>query len=464
MNTPTTYSDLTGDASAQLARALELLGGADDQASGADQGPGPAQINAGDAAAAHRDMTSALIHLGRTLLQPVDDGSGTRSRLRNASRAADAALLERLSPWAQPRDWCDPHPNPQSPAGCLTFAARLTRAAADLWSTHRGTHGGPRSPEASRMRHPSMLGAATREWRDLVAATAAVADRIQALQASAPLADPLFPTAANASDFPTPTPTRRAAADDQLDEPRGRVDLTVARPGSHPTADPILAIRDRVDHLRRMSWILAESGSAPIPILANAAAIGVLLASATAHVQRLAAEQDADPTTALDHAAGVRPDAAEVLGRRWSELARLVADLRSAHPPTTAIQVERVDLARLLTDVTRRAHRGEAREVADSLASALQAYTDVARHLGIALRAAYDRGEVYLRGRALPAHVLPRHSDLLEAKLADRPVPIPASMLRQVESAFVEIHGGSAPDRRRRPRRRPRNDDHSPAA
>jgi hypothetical protein len=308
-----------------------------------------------------------------------------------------------------------------------------------------------------------MLGAAVREWRALVTATGSVTDRISSLQAATAAQHPESPSVATPqAAYPIPTSAREPASETGLGRPCNRVEITVARPGPRPTTDPITAIQDRVDHLRRMSWILAESGTAPMPILANFAAIGVLLASATDHAHRLAAEHS-DSADELGRPALVRSDAARLLAQRWSALARLMADLRSAHPSMTAIQVERVDLARLLAEVRRRAHNGGAREIADGLWSSLQAYTEVARHLGVALWAAHDRGEVYVRGRALPAHVLPRSSDLLEAKLADRPVPMPAIMLREVESALVDLHGGPAPDRRR-PRRRPRGDDHSPAA
>lgn len=465
MNTRTTYSDLTGHASAQVERALHLLGNADRPAVVDTPGWAGTSVPADDAAAAHRDLTSALVHLGRALLEPLGDRERARSRNRGAGHAADAALLASLATWAQPRDWTEPLPDPDTPAGCLTFAARLARAAADLWNTHHGDLGRPRSPEASRMRHPSMLGAATREWRALVAAAACVADRLESLQATRAAGGTSTPAAARSqATFPTPATVHGSALASGSDVPCERVELTVARPSAQPSADPILAIQDRVDHLRRMSWILAESGTAPIPILANTAAIGVLLASATAQTTRLALDQAAQPATGLDLPATLmRAEAAELASQRWSDVSRLVGDLRSAHPSTTAIQVERVDLARLLAQVTRRARNGGSQEIADGLWAALQAYTDVAHHLGEALRAASIRGEVYVRGRALPAHVLPRSSDLLEAKLADRPVTIPESMLRPVESAYAALRGGSAPERRR-PRRRPRGDDHSPAA
>ena len=44
------------------------------------------------------------------------------------------------------------------PGAALAEAALLIRSAADLWATHHCADGRPRSPEASRMRHPSTLG------------------------------------------------------------------------------------------------------------------------------------------------------------------------------------------------------------------------------------------------------------------------------------------------------------------
>jgi hypothetical protein len=482
----TTYSDLTGDAAEHLGRTLQLLDCLAPQLEGTsgssnqvpEPGPEAAQVELCRAADAHRDLTAALVHLGRSLMEPISQGRP--SGRWPGARGGDATLLTELAPHAAARDWTAPLPAPETPAGALTHAARLTRAAADLWSTHRCSRGGPRSPEASLMRHPSMLGAATREWRELIVLAGAIADRMVALAPpGTPDGQAWMPGTPGPADYPRPSVRRHGDHHAKSAAPATRVDLTVARPTPKLASDPLTAIRDRVDHLRRVAWMLAETGSAPIPILANTAAIGVMLASATARAHRASTDLlEPAHTRGSEGSDQARPDpdhhaeatgpetgaaTADLLAQRWSDVARLVADLRSAHPSLTAIQVDRVDLARLLDQLMMHATGPGAPSIAESLSESLQMYAEVARHLAVAVHRAHGRGEIYLRGRALPANALPRRPELLEAKLADRPVPLPTSMIRELEDAYAELHRGAVPAQGQpRPRRGP--GDRSPAA
>jgi len=253
------------------------------------------------------------------------------------------------------------------------------------------------------------------------------------------------------------------------------VDLTVARPAPRRASDPIIAIADRVEHLRRFAWMLAQTGTAPNPVLVNTAVIGTMLATATARAHHAAALAGgshagapgarsagpmhgtgaADPGTAAERAA-----AADLLAARWSQVARQAADLCSAHPSPSAIQVERVDLARLLSRITPDSCTDP--RVADALWAALQRYSEVARHLARAVRRAQDRGEVYLRGRAIPTPWLQRDPDLIGARLADRPVPLPPQVLRRLLSTYAEVSAGTSA--RVRPKTRHTGDGRSPAA
>ena len=106
-----------------------------------------------------------------TLTRPLAAGADRPGRRRGGP---DARLLRSLETVARPRDWSEPSPT-DGPGADLAEAALLIRSAADLWATHHCADGRPRSPEASRMRHPSTLGAASREWRTLVALTATAA-------------------------------------------------------------------------------------------------------------------------------------------------------------------------------------------------------------------------------------------------------------------------------------------------
>ena len=167
----TTYSELTRRAAGciSLAHTSTQAGADDPQAQAA-------------LLAAHRDLAAALVHLGRTLARPMaaprTEGADHPSPgpfPRRRRGGPDARLLRSLATEAVARDWCEPPPG-EGPAAELAQAARFIRTAADLWATHHDGAGRPRSAEASRMRHPAMLGAASREWRSLVALAAEAAD------------------------------------------------------------------------------------------------------------------------------------------------------------------------------------------------------------------------------------------------------------------------------------------------
>ena len=479
----TTYSDLTREAAGHLGRALVLIDSLR-TSPGTNRGGGLAQspeVQRG--AAAHRDLTDALTHLGRTLLDPrgADRGPG-RSRAR-LGRSSDRMLLTDLEQRAEARDWEAPRPTGTSPAAALDRAARLTRAAADLWATHHSPTGEPRSPEASLMRHPSMLGAATREWRELVVVAGAIADQLLALADSlpavgSPTQEPVRGEAHTAehpatqlrrddlrglADYPSPAPGPRSAGYRPIHSAATSltwVDLGVARPGRRRASDPLMALQDRVDHLCRVAWMLADSGTAPIPVLANTAAIGVMLATATEKAHR---DRSAGVGAPMDRDQHLKAEAAARATRRWSEVARQVANLRSAHPSANPIQVERIDIARLLDQVAVTERAPGAPSPADALTAALDSYGRVAQHLTLAVRRAQEKGEIFIRGRAVPTEVLSRRPDLLEAKLADRVVETPSTVVRRLERAYADVHpDGSSLGRRRR--RSSDSPDRNPAA
>jgi hypothetical protein len=123
----------------------------------------------------------------------------------------------------------------------------------------------------------------------------------------------------------------------------------------------------------------------------------------------------------------------------WREVGRAVEQLRSPHPAQTAVQVERLDLRRLIERVVRAgdARRGSVMQVTAQALGELAAEFDlVAPDLLRAVRAAGGRNELYVRGRALTNDMLPRSPELLEAKLRDGIAPAPTAMLRQLEAAL----------------------------
>lgn len=374
-------------------------------------------------AAAHRDLLAALAHLGRTLAAPLKGTAARGSAVARRGGGPDARLLRDLERRAAARDWTAPRP--QAGAGLeLDRAAFLIRAAADLWATHHRHDGQPRSPEASRLRHPATLGAATREWRVLVALAAEIGDHLGALDSvGRPTPDRLkiSPPAGNRRDRQTP----RLLA------------MTVARPGVCLGSAPIHELAQRIARLRHVTWSLAERGTAPAAVQGNTAAIAQAVLVATAHVHHFVADSMRPGPERVHHIdAG---DRAMDRASAWGEVARLVAALRTADPAGHPVQVERLDIQRLLRAITTDAATAAAPESAWALDRAAESFDEIARSNRRALRAAHRRGDLLLAGRAIPSEALVRRPDLVRARLNDEIIPAPTSALSRVESAYRRL-------------------------
>lgn len=416
----TTYSQLTGRAARCIARA------------GIEAAREPTSAGGADALclAAHHDLTDALVHLARTLAKPLDDSPAAVARRRRGG--PDARLLRALEKVAQPRGWSDPTPT-DGPGAELARAALLIRVAADLWSTHHRADGSPRSPEASRMRHPSTLGAASREWRTLVALTA------EAAHAMAEHDRPDEPDAPSLSGLLTIPRPRNEAVRPVVAE--GLLDLTVARPGIRPGLAPLDELSERVTRLRHLAWTLSEAGSAPSTVHCNLAAIGVALhhAARTAHLS-LADRAPNRPTRDRHLEAAERAAAGE---SQWREVAEQVRALRTPHPRAHPIQVERLDIDRLLGRAAPSVVPLSRPRVGWALSRIAESFTEVAAHNAVALRAAQERGDLLLLGRAIPTDALPRRPDLLTARLTDQVIPAPTVVVARLESAYTSIARGT---------------------
>ena len=411
----TTYAQLTERAARCIAQAQLSI------SMDATEGPRPHERDT----SAHHDLAAALVHLGGILTRPLSPASTPAGRRRGGP---DARLIRSLEAVGRARDWSEPRPT-DGPAASLAEAARLIRAAADLWATHHCAEGRPRSPEASRMRHPSTLGAASREWRTLVSLTAAAAEAMAARGPSATLAES---DVADLRRFPRPQPEVRATA-----STGGLLDLTVARPGVRRGQPPLEELSDRVGRLRNLAWTLAEVGSAPATVLGNLAAIGIALNGAAENAHRSLAER-----ATIDETRGRHLDAATraaEAGASWREVAARVRALRTPHPRAHPIQIERLDIDRLLSRAVPSGVPLSRPDVGWSLSRIADDFSEVAAHNAAALRAAQDRGDLLLVGRAIPTEALPRRPDLLAARLTDQVIPAPTAVIGRLEACYRAI-------------------------
>lgn len=123
----------------------------------------------------------------------------------------------------------------------------------------------------------------------------------------------------------------------------------------------------------------------------------------------------------------------------WGDVARLVAPLRTPDPAGHPVQVERLDIQRLLRCITTDEATAAAPESAWALDRAAESFDEIARSNLRAVRAAHSRGDLLLAGRAIPREALVRRPDLVRARLNDEIIPAPTSALRRVESAYRRL-------------------------
>ncbi len=328
------------------------------------------------------------------------------------------------------------------------------------------------------MRHPATLGAATRQWNHLVELAAAAgatvlepADTPADTPTGTVLGTPASTLARTALSTPGSTAAAAAVAitvappaalgplakalptlpppGPVSDQPRHHEDslqITVARPGVRRGQGPLTELGDRVDRLRHLAWANAtpasttcESGT-PAIVLANLAAIGVALNSAAAQAHRRVAAGATGQTHAAHWRAAQEARAAELL---WRDAADLVRCLRTPHPPTHPVQVERLDIHALLRRIPARSTGAEAARAAWALTRVAQAYADVAGYNEGSLTRTHEQGDLMLLGRAIPTEALPRRSDLLAARLSDRIVPAPVLVVDRLVATYQAIAAAS---------------------
>lgn len=374
-------------------------------------------------AEAHADLTDALHQLGSYLLNP----SGSISiRARSGD---DLKILAALGRRARRRDWTALKPTKASPAWPLMRAAQLTRAATDLWNTHRTAAGAPRTAEGSLMRHPSTLGAAIREWRRLVCAAAVAADMIH--------------------DGWTRGSTVKGRSFVRFPRPRiqtissmGRVSLGVAIAPDMKTNGPLARVDERVDHIRRLTWAMRARGQSSVPIILNLAAIGIILSDS--HAQALSRAQA--PSRQSDHelpcasSCDCSDSAIEimVIGAKWQAVLTLTKDLTSAHPQTTALQVERQEISRLC-ELLFTSHDQDWDSTTSALAGIVSTYSEIGEDLAMALGKVNPRYDFFIRGKTLKHDFLTRRPDLIAAKFANHAVPATQETISSLQDALSAI-------------------------
>lgn len=407
MSQSTTYAELTEAALEEIVRATAT----------ANSSNLPDACALREASSAHCDLTAALAHLGRTLGGPV----GEPPELR---------LIERLESLARARDWAAPLPASQ-PGTALTRSARLTRAAADLWATHHTADGAPRSPESSRLRHPAVLGAASRGWKELVTAAADTRAALDACAEGLGLGNP-DPTepALLVPGYPRPEPSRSASA-------TARLSITVAKPAVRTSEGPMSELSDRLDRLRHLAWSMATQGIAPAHVLRNLAATGFELSRAAAQAGRDAAR--ALPCGPRRDDLRTAAEGATQRSEAWRLVAEQIAALRTPHPANHSIQIERTQIGRLLRQVTGIDDATPLPSSAERLLQLTFAFDDVAGHNAQGLLVAHSRGDVLIAGRAVPRDVLSMSDDLLHARLTDTAVRAPRMSVRRIERAYRTV-------------------------
>jgi hypothetical protein len=426
--TRTVFTSMTDLASHQLQEACDALA----HPESADPSSGRRNRLAARTAQ-HGDLTAALTHLGRTI-------RGSAEARRDS---ATDRLLTALEDSARSRPWSEAPPSDDHVAARLREAARCIRAAADLWATHRTHSGRDRSPEASLMRHPSMQGAALRHWLALVDKSASVAAQLVRLACRADR-----DLVGDLRSYPRPS------------TPAGGlrpVPLPLARSGERAPVDVLDAIDDRVDRIHRHVWELAEGRRMSSTVLINAAAIGMLLARAALQAEQRSEEGIPARPSALSAFAGSRRAPVASVTQSdlecWAAVAATLAPVRTPDVAMSVLQIERLDLARLLERaLARRGGPTDATSpdpLAERLTAASRSYRQVAGPCAASVEVLHAQGLIYLVGRLVPRDLITRHQSLVAARLGDRLVAAPAIVARRLEDQLNAIsqappHEGSA--------------------
>ena len=393
----TTFSSLNAKAQQHLSAAASLLisGGEPED---------PRKLTAH-----HADLTDALAHLGQTII-------GDRP---NARPTRDRRLIDELRQGGVAAPWLErPTTQVTTASGHIAAAARAVRASSDLWSTHHCALGKPRSPEASKLRHPSVLGPAMRHWRALVCASHDIARHLILLDT---FEDGM---AAEARSFLASYPRPSASESAVLDLP-----LALARPPRLRAADPLVAITEQVDRIHRHVWGLAEKRAITAAVLMNVAAIGMQLTRAWAQFED---PEDPGPLSHLE---------------LWADAAAQLTTVRTPDSGRTVLQLERLELARLLVRCEGAGGRGLQRtseEKAAALRAVCAEYGRVATLCAKAVRHLSRSSDLYVTGDSVPGEVISRRPDLISHKLSGGVLPAPPLVSRRLEATLHRIAAGRA--------------------
>ncbi len=409
-----TFSKLTQDSATQLVRARELA-----------RPPKPLdRVAALESVAAHQDLSHALTHLAR-----IVGGTGIPGGDASLPKGGLGLVVGALGRVAAQSPW-DASP-PRSPVpSAIADAARLIRAAADLWATHQASDGSPRSPEACRLRHPSTLAAAWREWSSLARHAASVADVLRDRAVSLGVEEAKLAGV-------TAYPREQSNDTDRVLHP---VDVSVARPPVRTNGGPAAELSDRLSRLRALAWELSRTGRAPAHVLRHLASIGTV-------VSRTAASGPAgsDPFACGDRALRQAVARESLRTRAWDSALKALAPIITLHETRSSLQLERLRINELCTALTRGRPDMDRATLGYSLSALAEFYAQVARLNADALLRAHARGDVLIRGRAIPGETIGRRADVLRAKLLDTAAPAPSSCIAQIE---LRYHAVINPDHR----------------
>ncbi|MGB8021768.1 MAG: hypothetical protein WCF04_11120, partial [Candidatus Nanopelagicales bacterium] len=132
-------------------------------------------------------------------------------------------------------------------------------------------------------------------------------------------------------------------------------------------------------------------------------------------------------------------DGAARRSEAWRVVAEQIAALRTPHPANHSIQMERIQIERILRHVTTTGAATPMPATAEALVRLVHCFDDIARYNVLGLRGAHSRGDVLIAGRAVPREVIAQRDDLLRARLTDTAVRAPRMSVRRVERAYRAV-------------------------
>jgi hypothetical protein len=216
-------------------------------------------------------------------------------------------------------------------------------------------------------------------------------------------------------------------------------DLGVARPAVR-TDDPLTEFSDRVTRLHRFAWQLTTEPRVGVATLTNYAAAGALIAKAAGRELQRATGLP-DPLIASGWATPQLQQLHEV-AVGWYTIYRHLGRLRSLTPGVAGVHADVNHVRELLSDAVMSGQPDRA--ALGVLLGASRAFRDIARWNAYSLEHQVGSSDLWIPGKDLPRGLVTDSRGLAQARLLQRFVATPPSVVEEIADMYRQLTDGRA--------------------